>query len=89
MVRANKERLALFEDKLYEGITALSLLVEIPARNGSTTQWLNEVWRLLNTQESTRPLAIYLAASLNVVDRMYLFDAVLSRLNEPDMAASE
>lgn len=84
VTRASEERLQRFEDKLCEGVTALALLVDIPARNGSTVQWLEAVWRLMRAQDSTRPLAIYLGASLTTVDRLFLMEAVLGRL-----AASE
>lgn len=84
VTEANQERLQRFEDKLCEGMTALALLVEIPSRQGSTTQWLATVWRLLRAQDSTRPLATYLAASLNSIDRMFIMEGVLSRMTAPD-----
>jgi hypothetical protein len=86
VTQAGRERLQRFEDKLCEGLTALALLVEIPARGGSTTQWLNSVWRLLRTQDSTRPLAIYLGASLSAVDRLFIMEAVLCRMTASEPA---
>lgn len=80
IVQVNEERLQRFEDKLCEGITALALLVELPPRQGSTTQWLNSVWHLLKAQDSTRPLYLYLSASLNMVDRLFIMESVLGRL---------
>ncbi|NJC87481.1 MAG: hypothetical protein FIA97_13335 [Methylococcaceae bacterium] len=84
IIQTNQERLQRFEDKLCEGMTALALLVEIPLRQDSTTQWLTAVWRLLRSQDSTRPLATYLAASLNGVDRLFILEAVLGRMTAPD-----
>jgi hypothetical protein len=87
ITQANEERLQRFEDKLCEGMTALALQVPIPARAGSTTQWLNQVWRLLRTQDATRPLSLYLATSLNVVDRLFIMEAVLSRMIAGEMSS--
>ncbi|MEO5373289.1 MAG: hypothetical protein H7840_03300 [Alphaproteobacteria bacterium] len=78
-----EERLQRFEDKLCEGMTALALQVEIPSRSIPMTEWLGVVWMLLLENAATRPLATYLATSLSVVDRLFLLDTVLSRLQAP------
>lgn len=83
ITEANQERLQRFEDKLCEGMTALALQVDIPAPNGASTAWLNEVWRLLRAQDATRPLYLYLSTSLSMVDRLYIMESVLSRMTAP------
>lgn len=80
VITTNEERLQKFEDKLCEGITALALLTPLPPRIGTTTHWLSQIWRLLRSQDSTRPLATYLGTALSTIDRQFILEAVLSRL---------
>ena len=76
-------RLKHFEEKLCEGMTALALQVALPMPVSPRTAWLNSVWGLLNEQPPTRPLALSLATSLSMVDRLFILDNVLCRLLEP------
>lgn len=41
-----------------------------------------QVWRLLQQQESTKALALYVAACLSMVDRLYILDRILTGMNE-------
>lgn len=75
-----EDRLDQFEGKLCEGLTALSLQVPLPDRYEPATAWLTEIWTIMAQTPPTRPLATYLAASLSMVDRLFLLDTVLSRL---------
>jgi hypothetical protein len=85
---AAEERLRLFEDKLCEGMTALMLQTPLPEKTLPHMERLNRVWNLLRQQQSTRPLALYLAASLTAFDRSFILDRVLSHLNEEELAPS-
>jgi hypothetical protein len=80
LLRATEERLQQFEDKLSEGLTALLLQVELPVRSKDTTVWLSQVWELLQQQDATRPLYIYLTASLDHIDRLFIMEKLLSRI---------
>lgn len=77
---AAEDRLRAFEDKLCEGVTAFVLQGPLPDRTAPYTAWLNDVWNRFREQPATRPLALYLAASLAAVDRLYILDKVLERL---------
>lgn len=77
-----RERLDRFEEKLCEGLTALCLQVELPPLCSPRSAWLSQVWRVLADTAPTKPLSLYLAASLSMVDRLYLLDRVLGRLYE-------
>ena len=81
-----EERLKQFEDKLCEGITAFLLQNSLPKRVSPHQVWLNQIWTSFNRYQATRPLAIYIAASLSQVDRSYLLDRVIARVaeNEPE-----
>ena len=81
-----EDRLKRFEDKLCEGMTALALKVALPMPYAPRTAWLSAVWGLLNEEQATRPLALYLATSLSMVDRFFILDNVLCRLLEPPPA---
>lgn len=85
---AAEERLRLFEDKLCEGMTALMLQTPLPEKTLPHMERLNRVWNLLRQQQSTRPLALYLTASLTTFDRSFILDRVLSRINEEELAPS-
>jgi len=75
-----EERLKMFEDKLCEGMTAFLLQNQLPEMMTSRQAWLGEVWHDIHQFSATRPLAIYLAASLSKVDRLYILDRVLGRM---------
>lgn len=85
---AAEERLKLFEDKLCEGITALMLQTPLPEKTLPHRQFLDRVWDLLRQQKSTRPLALYIAASLTPFDRSFILDRVLSRVIDEELAHS-
>lgn len=77
---AAEERLKLFEDKLCEGITAFLLQNTLPDKVPAHQTWLLLVWNEIRQFQATRPLALYLAASLSQVDRCFILDRVLSRV---------
>ena len=81
-VKNAEDRLGQFEEKLCEGMTALLLLVPLPNGAAGRASWLAEVWGLLRQQESTKALALYVAASLSMVDRLYILDRILTRMDE-------
>jgi hypothetical protein len=83
-VRESEHRLDQFEEKLCEGMTALLLQVALPNPGIEGTTRLRQTWRLLQQQDCTKALAIYLDASLSMVDRLYLLDRVLGRLEQRD-----
>jgi hypothetical protein len=82
------ERLRLFEEKLCEGMTALMLQAPLPEMNMPHTEWLNEIWILLRQQQSTRPLYLYMSASLSPFDRNVILDRVSSRIIDEGLAHS-
>lgn len=88
-VQAAEERLRFFEEKLCEGMTAFLLQTPLPARSGSYNAWLSETWQLVQQQQATRPLALYVAASLSPIDRSYILDRVLSRVARPGLEFPE
>jgi len=77
-----EERLRHFEDKLCESLTAFVLQNSLPVKTAPHQVWLNEIWSRFKQFQATRPLAIYIAASLTNVDRSYILDRVLSRAKE-------
>ena len=83
-----EERLKHFEDKLCEGITAFLLQNSLPEKAASNQAWLNQIWGRFNRFQATRPLAIYIAASLTKVDRNYILDRVLARAAENEIGLS-
>lgn len=83
-----EDRLRHFEDKLCEGITAFLLQNSLPKKKSSHQAWLNQIWARFNKFQATRPLAIYIAASLAQVDRCYILDQVLTRAAENDIEPS-
>lgn len=85
-VLAAEERLRLFEEKLSEGFTALMLQGPLPENRGSPLVWMNATWTQLKQLSSTRALALYLAASLGPVDRLYILDRVLNRATAEGLA---
>jgi len=85
---AAEDRLRLFEEKLCEGITALVLQTPLPEKTIPHMQLLNQVWNQLRQQKSTRPLALYIAASLTHYDRCFILDRVLSRVTNEELALS-
>jgi len=86
-----EERLQHFEDKLCEGITAFLLQNSLPKQTSPHEVWLNQIWNRFRQFQATRPLAIYIAASLTKVDRCYILDHVLTRAaeNESEPSPSE
>lgn len=79
-VLAAEERLKFFDEKLCEGMTAFLLQNGLPAKGAAHQGWLMEVWDQFRQFEATRPLALYMAASLSQTDRCYVLDRVLSRV---------
>ncbi len=77
---AAEERLNMFEDKLCEGITAFLLQNALPEQGAPHQIWLQQTWSRLSWFQATRPLCLYLAASLSQVDRLYILDRVLGRV---------
>ncbi|UCG49180.1 MAG: hypothetical protein JSU94_05235 [Phycisphaerales bacterium] len=80
-----EERLRRFEDKLCEGITAFLLENSLPEKTPPHQVWLNQIWTRFKQFQATRPLAIYVAASLAKVDRSYILDRVLARVAENEL----
>lgn len=81
-VLAAEERLKFFEEKLCEGLTAFLLQNDLPARGPAHQVWLLRIWEAFRQFQATRPLAVYMAASLSSTDRCYLLDQVLERVLE-------
>ena len=81
-VMSAEERLQTFEGKLTEGLTAFLLENELPVNQGDSTAWLNLIWQQFKEYDATRPLLIYLSASLTATDRNFILMRVLSRLLE-------
>ena len=79
-VTAAEERLQQFEDKLCEGMTAFLLEHQLPPRNVGQQEWLKQIWAMFSAGKATRPLSIYLSASLSLVDRLFILDRVLARV---------
>jgi len=77
---AAEDRLRMFEDKLCEGMTAFLLQNALPPMGGSRHGWLVRVWSQFAQFSATRPLSLYLAASLAEVDRCYIMENVLNRV---------
>lgn len=86
---AADERLKFFEDKLCEGITAFLLQNSLPEKQAGNQAWLMLVWSHLHQFSATRPLVLYLAASLSQVDRCFILDRVLSRVATLDFTLPE
>ncbi len=84
-----EERLQRFEDKLCEGITAFLLQNSLPKKTSPHEVWLNQIWKRFHEFQATRPLAIYIAASLTKVDRCYILDRVLTRAAENESESSQ
>lgn len=83
-----EERLRFFEEKLCEGMTALLLQASLPEKRGSYTEWLNLVWDQLRQEKSTRPLVLYITASLTPYDRSLILNRVLSRVTKEELEHS-
>jgi len=83
-----EERLKFFEEKLCEGMTALLLQTQLPEKKDPYTEWLNLVWDKLKNEPSTRPLALYITASLTPFDRSIILDRVLNRITEEGLEHS-
>ncbi len=76
--RQADEKLQTFEDKLCEGLTAYFLHHPAP---GETRPQAEDVWQGIKTWDSTKPLALYVEASLGMQDRLYLLHRILSRFH--------
>jgi hypothetical protein len=87
-IRESQQKLQQLEDKLCEGMTALLLQITLPSLEGSLNTWLNQVWFHLQQQESTKALALYLSASLGMVDRLFILNQVLGRITEQPQTRS-
>ncbi len=83
-----EERLRHFEDKLCEGMTAFLLQNALPGRTLAHQVWLNQIWTSFQKFQATRPLAIYIAASLSEADRSYILDRVVARVAENELEPS-
>jgi hypothetical protein len=83
-----EERLRQFEDKLCEGITAFLLQNVLPGKTLARQAWLSQIWTSFQKFQATRPLAIYIAASLSKVDRSYILDRVIARVAENELEPS-
>lgn len=85
-IAQSEDRLAHFEGKLVEAMTAAVLLGLIPERGGHPLEgWLRQVWESLNGRQELRPTMIYMAAALKSVDRLYVLNQVMSRVMERDL----
>lgn len=86
-IAAAEDRLAHFEEKLCEALTAAALVNAIPQPPSHPRQvWLRQVWDSISQHQSIRPTTVYLATSLFAADRLYLLDKVTNRLFENDMS---
>jgi hypothetical protein len=77
-----EERLNFFEEKLCEGMTALLLKQPLLQMEENYTKWLDRIWNKLNEEPSTRPLALYIAASMTPYDRSIILNLVLDRVTQ-------
>lgn len=84
-LHSSEERLQFFEEKLCEGITALMLQTPLPEKTLPNMERLKRVWGLLRQEKSTRPLSLYLAASLSPSDRSFILDRVLNRVYNEEL----
>lgn len=80
-----EERLKLFDEKLCEGMTAFILQTPLPEKTLPHMEWLNKIWNQLRQEQSTRPLALYISASLNSIDRSFILNRVLNRITEEEL----
>lgn len=76
--RRAEDALRAFEEKLCEGLTAYFL--QHPPEEAGEKPTPSALWRGLKTCESTRALALYMEASLDRQDRLYLFERIQERL---------
>lgn len=84
----SEERLNFFEEKLCEGMTALLLKTTLPEKKEPYMEWLNSVWNQLRSEQSTRPLVLYITASLTPYDRSIILDRVLTRVTNEKLEHS-
>lgn len=80
-----ENRLKFFEEKFCEGITHFMASNELPDMATSYDNWLNQVWVLMRNYEKTRPLILYISASLSPSDRSIIMDRVLNRATQKDV----
>lgn len=85
---ASEERLRFFEEKLCEGMTALLLQAQLPEKKKVDADLINLVWDQLRQEQSTRPLALYITASLTPSDRSFILYRVLSRVTKVELEHS-
>ena len=71
-----EEKLRAFEDKLCEGLTAYFLQHPTPEDQPQTPE---DIWLGLKRWDSTKPLSLYVEASLASHDRTYLLRRILER----------
>ncbi len=83
---AAEERLKFFEEKLCEGMTHFMLNNQLPNKGNYYSDWLNQVWALMRTYENTRPLVLFMSASLSPSDRSVIMDRVLNRATQDKLA---
>lgn len=84
-LHSSEERLQFFEEKLCEGMTALMLQRPLPEKTLPNMEQLRIVWELLRQEKSTRPLSLYLAASLSPSDRSFILNKVLNRVYHEEL----
>lgn len=89
VIERSEERLLQFENKLCEGMTAFLLENELPARQINYMSWLNQIWRMLKIQPSTKALAIYISTSLGSYDRSYILDKLIVRIFDQEIRSPE
>jgi hypothetical protein len=81
-----EDEIDAYEDKLVEAVTGLTVLGHLPSMAGvGRNFWAQQVWSALETQEATRPTAIWLSTALAVPDRMFLLDRVLQRVRSSQL----
>ena len=83
---ASEGEVDAYEEKLVEAVTALIVLGHLPPVGELDRQaWAQEVWARLESEEATRPTAVWLSAALAAPDRLFLLDRILQRLRSSRM----
>jgi hypothetical protein len=81
-----EDEIDAYEDKLVEAVTGLTVLGHLPPMSGiGRNVWTQQVWNALETQEATRPTAVWLSTALATPDRMFLLDRILQRLRSSQL----
>jgi hypothetical protein len=75
-----ENRLKFFEEKFSEALTHYMLSCRLPAKDPQAyDQWLSQIWSHMRSYEKTRPLILYMSASLSPSDRSIIMIRVLDR----------